>query len=193
MRNSDPISLKKPIGVPHLILDIAPLEPVKCWRAGLSTPSWVGVSTIMRFLQIAFIVVALSSATVLALRDGSRVDSAANAPETQTQWKCRICGDEFKLTAFEVMKQSASPYDGSRGLKCLGCDEEEAYLARTCTTCLGVYFGPEVSGGVGRCPHCSKTNVKAPTPGHSTLESTPAVEEGESERPSPPKPPVKVI
>lgn len=147
----------------------------------------------MRFVQILFIVVALSSATVLALRDGSSLRSAADAPETQTQWKCRICAREFKLTAFDVMKQSAAPYDGSRGLKCPGCDEDEAFLARTCFNCRGVYLGPEVSGGVARCPNCINGDVKEQVPGHGTYESAPGTEEGASERQSPPKPPVKVI
>lgn len=102
------------------------------------------------------IIVILACAVGLAfVFQGGKADPPSGGDNTQTQWLCKACEHPFLLTARQVAQRADSDPRRWAPLDCPQCGKKQAYLALVCPKCQTVYFGRDVEGATGRCPHCA--------------------------------------
>jgi len=125
-------------------------------------------------LKLGIIIVALVGAVTITLISNLS-DSAADAEESGTLWKCSACLKTFDLTAREAARAQRTA--GGVPILCPHCDKVRAYQVMACPKCGTLFFGSEVPGHNGQCPVCQlaakKARKKLAPPSDRRVESEP--------------------
>ncbi len=101
---------------------------------------------------------------IFVFTSGGGDEKPPKGEELITQWKCKACGDEFKLKSSE-WEAAEVKAGGSQPLFCPKCGQKEAYQPMECPLHNLFYFGPEVPDSPGVCPECQKENrIPEPEP-----------------------------
>ncbi len=129
-------------------------------------------------VKLGIIIVGLVCAATITLISNLS-DSAADAEESSTLWKCTACLKTFDLTAREAARAQRST--GGVPILCPLCDKLRGYQVMACLKCGTLFFGSEVPGHNGQCPACllaaERAKKKQKAPDRQDVETEPPDEE----------------
>lgn len=109
-------------------------------------------------IKLGIIVMGLVGAVTITILSNLS-DSAADAEESGTLWKCTACLKTFDLTAREAAR--AQRIAGGVPILCPLCDKVRGYQVMACPRDGTLFFGSEVPDHNGQCPVCFLAAQKA--------------------------------
>lgn len=97
-------------------------------------------------------------------------DAPPDTPESSTQWICRSCKADFKLTGLQYEKAKKEVGGKEMPLICPKCKQKDLWLAAYCPTHNLVYLSSWAPGSTGKCPKCypDAEPLTSPTPKTNT-------------------------
>lgn len=129
-------------------------------------------------IKLGIIVVGLVAAATITFLS-NRSDSAADAEESSTLWKCTACLKTFDLTARQAARAQRAA--GGVPILCPRCDKVRGYQVMACLKDGTLFFGSEVPDHNGQCPVCflaaKKPKKKQRAPEEQDIEAEPPDEE----------------
>ena len=118
-------------------------------------------------IKLGIVIAGLVGAVTITLLTNLS-DSAADAEDSSTLWKCTACLKTFDLTARKAARAQRTA--GGVPILCPLCDKVRAYQVMACPKCGTLFFGSEVPNHNGQCPVCVQAAKQAKKKQNSPIE-----------------------